>query len=38
VATRERVEMQKLDWFERSRWVFPRTQFEVGGQLPAPAV
>jgi hypothetical protein len=38
VATRERVEMQKLDWFERSRWVFPRAQFEVGGQLPAPAV
>jgi hypothetical protein len=38
VATRERVEMQKLDWFERRRLVFPRTQFEVGGELPAPAV
>jgi hypothetical protein len=38
VATRDRVEMQKLDWFERRRLVFPRAQFEVGGQLPAPAV
>ncbi|HTS82685.1 MAG TPA: RES family NAD+ phosphorylase [Myxococcaceae bacterium] len=38
VASRERVEMQKLDWFERSRLVFPRSQFEVGGALPAPAV
>ena len=38
VAMRERVEMQKLDWFERPRLVFPRAQFEVGGTLPAPAV
>jgi RES domain len=38
VATRERVEMQKLDWFERARLLFPRPQFEVGGVLPAPAV
>lgn len=38
VATRERVEMQKLDWFERPRLVFPRAQFEVGGALPAPAL
>ncbi len=38
VATRERVELQKLDWFERTRFVFPRAQFEVGGVLPAPAV
>jgi hypothetical protein len=30
--------MQKLDWFERRRLVFPRTQFEVAGTLPAPAV
>jgi hypothetical protein len=37
VATRERVEMQKLDWFERARLLFPRVQFEVGGALPAPA-
>jgi hypothetical protein len=38
VATRERVEMQKLDWFERRRLLFPRAQFEVAGALPAPAV
>ena len=38
VATRERVEMQKLDWFERRRLLFPRAQFEAGGVLPAPAV
>jgi len=38
VATRERVEMQKLDWFERRRLVFPRAQFEVGGTLPSPAL
>ena len=38
VATRERVEMQKLDWFEQRQLVFPRAQFEVGGALPAPAV
>jgi hypothetical protein len=37
VASRERVEMQKLDWFERRRLLFPRAQFEVGGVLPAPA-
>jgi len=37
VTTRQRVEMQKLDWFERPRLVFPRAQFEVGGTLPAPA-
>lgn len=37
VATRQRVEMQKLDWFERPRLVFPRAQFEVGEALPAPA-
>jgi hypothetical protein len=37
VATREKVEMQKLDWFDRRRLSFPRAQFEVGGALPAPA-
>jgi hypothetical protein len=37
VASRERVEMQKLDWLERRRLVFPRAQFEVSGVLPAPA-
>jgi hypothetical protein len=29
--------MQKLDWLERRRLVFPRAQFEVSGSLPAPA-
>ena len=37
VATREKVEMQKLDWFDGRRLSFPRAQFEVGGVLPAPA-
>jgi len=37
VATREKVEMQKLDWFDSRRLSFPRAQFEVGGVLPAPA-
>ena len=37
VASRERVEMQKLDWLDRRRLSFPRAQFEVGGVLPAPA-
>src|SRR5215469_4194994 len=37
VASRERVEMQKLDWLEQRRLVFPRAQFEVSGVLPAPA-
>jgi hypothetical protein len=37
VATRERVELRKLDWFEEVRLHFPRAQFEVGGVLPAPA-
>jgi hypothetical protein len=36
VATRERVEMQKLAWFRTVRLNFPRAQFEVGGVLPAP--
>src|SRR5262249_36836191 len=38
VASGERVEMQKLDWFDRRRLSFPRGQFEVAGVLPAPAV
>jgi hypothetical protein len=37
VTTRERVELRKLDWFEDQRLLFPRSQFEVGGVLPAPA-
>jgi hypothetical protein len=34
VATRDRVEIQKLDWFERRRLVFPRAQFEVEVSSP----
>ncbi|MGH7503353.1 MAG: RES family NAD+ phosphorylase [Longimicrobiales bacterium] len=38
VATRERVEVRKLDWFERVTHTFPRSDFLVSGQLPAPAL
>jgi len=38
VASQERVEMQKLDWLRAARLTFPRSQFEVGGALPAPAL
>jgi hypothetical protein len=37
VATRARVELTKMDIFERRRWTFPRGDFEVGGDLPQPA-
>lgn len=37
VATRARVELTKLDIFERRRWTFPRSDFEVDGGLPQPA-
>ena len=37
VATRARVELTKLDIFERRRWTFPRSDFEVDGDLPRPA-
>jgi len=37
VATRARVELTKLDIFERRRWTFPRSDFEVDGKLPLPA-
>jgi len=37
-ATRERVELFKKDVFRKQRHVFERAQFEVGGQLPAPAL
>ncbi|MCI0435957.1 MAG: RES family NAD+ phosphorylase [Gemmatimonadetes bacterium] len=36
-ATRERVEMQKQDHFERASHAFPRTDFLVAGVLPSPA-
>jgi len=37
VATSERVELTKIDVFERRRLVFPRGDFEVDGELPQPA-
>jgi len=36
-ATRERVEFQKKDYFERTTWVLERATFLVGGKLPRPA-
>ena len=36
-ATPERVEFVKNDLLERKTFTFPRTEFEVGGKLPAPA-
>jgi hypothetical protein len=37
-ATRERVELTRRDYFQRSSLAFPREQFLVDGVLPAPAV
>jgi RES domain-containing protein len=37
VATRQEVEFVKTDVFRRSSFVFPRSDFEVRGRLPAPA-
>jgi hypothetical protein len=37
-ATRRRVELVKKDVFRRERFAFERSQFEVGGTLPAPAL
>ena len=37
VATRERVEFTKKDVFEKRAFTYPRRDFEVDGQLPAPA-
>jgi len=37
-ATRERVELQKLDYFNRATFAFPRADFLVDGRLPAPAL
>ena len=37
VATRERVELSKRDYFERAAHVFARSEFLVQGRLPAPA-
>ena len=38
VASRERVEFTKRDFFKPRAWVFPRSDFEVDGRLPAPAL
>lgn len=38
VASKERVEFTKRDFFKPRAWVFPRSDFEVGGRLPAPAL
>ena len=37
VATRERVELTKRDFFEKRTLSYPRADFEVAGGLPAPA-
>jgi hypothetical protein len=37
-ATRDRVELLKRDYFERSTFAFPRDQFLVNGRIPAPAL
>ena len=37
VATRERVELSKRDYFERAAHVFTRSAFLVQGRLPSPA-
>lgn len=36
-ATRERVEFQRKDYFDRRTWTFDRSTFLVGGRLPQPA-
>jgi hypothetical protein len=38
VTSRERVELTKRDFFKPRALVFPRSDFEVDGRLPAPAV
>jgi hypothetical protein len=38
VATRQRVELVRRDYFNRSPHGFPREEFLVAGQLPAPAI
>ncbi len=37
VATRQRVELSRKDYFVRERFDFLRSQFEVEGRLPSPA-
>jgi hypothetical protein len=38
IASRERVELTKRDYFGRETLLFERAQFEVDGALPAPAI
>jgi hypothetical protein len=38
VATKERVEFTKRDFFKPKAWVFPRSDFEVDSRLPTPAL
>lgn len=38
IASRDRVELRKLDWFERRSIAFEREAFLVEGRLPAPAL
>lgn len=38
VATRERVEVVKRDYFGRETYVYPRERFLIKGVLPAPAI
>jgi hypothetical protein len=37
VAARDRVEYTKRDYFDPRSMAFPRSDFEVDGELPAPA-
>ncbi|AKU91508.1 RES family NAD+ phosphorylase [Vulgatibacter incomptus] len=37
VATRERIELSRKDYFVREVYAFPRSQFEVDGGLPSPS-
>jgi hypothetical protein len=37
-ATRKRVEFAKKDVFRKQRFAFDRSEFEVGGKLPTPAL
>jgi hypothetical protein len=37
-ASHERVEVARGDYFKREEFVFPRSQFLVQGELPAPAL
>jgi len=37
-ATRDRVELQRKDALDRAVFLFPRTDFEVRGRVPRPAV